>query len=155
MEIREGCPILVLDVPPTSQAGCGAACDQNREVHVVVQAGVAHPASVQVDRIVEQRAVAVRSGLQFLEELREERDMERVDLRDLLDLFRISAVVTGGMVWLWNADFRIGAVAELARELEGDDPRDIGLKRQHLQVEHESRVILELSRDAHRTVDVG
>ena len=81
--------------------------------------------------------------------------MKRVDLRDLLDLVRITTVVAGGMVWLWNPDFRIGTVAELARELEGDDPRDIGLKRQHLEVEHEPRVIGELSRDAYRAVDVG
>ena len=81
--------------------------------------------------------------------------MESVDLRDLLDLFRITTVVAGGVVGLWDADFRIGAVAEFTRELEGDDPRDIGLKRHHLQVEHEPRVIGELSRDAHRTVDVG
>ena len=64
-------------------------------------------------------------------------------------------MVTGGMVWVGHADFRIGAIAELARELEGDDPRDIRLKRQSLQVEHQLGVVAERLRHPHRAVQIG
>ena len=40
-----------------------------------------------------------------------------------------------------HADFRIGSVAGFASELERNDARDIALQRQHLQVEHQSRVV--------------
>ena len=129
VQIRQRCPILIPDVLPASQAGRRATRDQNREVHVVVQTRVTHPAPVQVDRIVEQRALTIRSGPQLLDKLREQRNVERVDLGNFLDLYGVIAMVTRRMVRIWNADFRIRAVAELARELEADDPRDIGLKR--------------------------
>ena len=54
----------------------------------------------------------------LLEELREQRHVERVDLGNLRELFRIVAVMTRGMVRVGDADFRIRAIAQLARELE-------------------------------------
>ena len=53
----------------------------------------------------------------------------------------IVAVVRERMVRIGHADLGVGAVAGLARELEGDDPRDVALQRQHLQVEHQPRVV--------------
>ena len=155
VEIRQGRPVLVFDVPPTLQAGRGAAGDQNREVHVVVQTRVAHPASVQEHGVVEQRALAVRRGLQLPEEIGEQRHMERADLGDLLDLHRIVAVMAGRMVRLRDANLGISTVAELARKLEGADPCDIGLERQQLQVEHERGVIGEPRRYANRTIEIA
>ena len=61
--------LLVPDVPAALQAGCGAACDQDRKVFVIVKAGIAHAAAVQVDRVIEERAVAIGSRLHPLEEL--------------------------------------------------------------------------------------
>ena len=155
MEVGQRRAALVLDVPATPHAGRRAARDQNGKVLMVVHAGVAHPASVQVDRVIEQRAVAVGRGFQLLEKLREQRHVERVDLGNLRELFRIVAVMTGGMVRVRDADFRIRAVAELARQLERDDPCDVRLERQDLQVEHELRVIGERRRDAHRPIQIG
>ena len=59
------------------------------------------------------------------------------------------------MVRVRHADFRIGAIAQLARELERDDPRDVRLERQNLQIEHELRVIGECGGDADRPIEVG
>ena len=48
----------------------------------------------------------------------------------------------------------IGAVAQLAGELEGDDARDIGLIGQHLKIEHQPRVVGERCRDADRPIQI-
>ena len=81
-----------------------------------------------VDRVIEERAVAIGSGLHSLQELRKQRNMVRIDLCYLRHLVRIVAVMTGRMVRVADADLRIGAIALLARELEGDDARDVRLK---------------------------
>src|SRR5882672_1956986 len=81
--------------------------------------------------------------------------MVRIDLCDLRHLYRIVAVMTGGMVRVRDADLRIRAIALLARELECDDSRDIRLKGQNLQVEHELRVVGEHRGDPYRPIEVG
>ena len=63
--------------------------------------------------------------------------------------------VCDGMVRLRPADFRIRAIAQLARQLKRDDPCDVGLERQDLQVEHERRVIGERRRNALRSIQIG
>src|SRR5262245_36970720 len=98
MEVGQRSSLFVLNVPPTSHATRSTTRDENRKVLVVVQARVAHPASVQIHGVVEQRSVAVRCGLQFLEELREEQHVKRIDLRNLRELVWTVAVMTRGMV---------------------------------------------------------
>src|SRR6266404_2374403 len=81
--------------------------------------------------------------------------MERIDLRYLRHLFWIVAVMTGWMVRIRDADLGIRTVALLARKLECDDARDIRLKGQNLQIEHELRVVGERRRDPYRPIEVG
>src|SRR5438128_10318167 len=81
--------------------------------------------------------------------------MERIDLRYLRYLFWIVAVMTGWMVRIRDADLRIRTIGLLARELECDDARDIRLKGQNLQVEHELRVVGERRGDPYRPIEVG
>ena len=81
--------------------------------------------------------------------------MEGVDLRDFRNLLRIVAVVAGGVMGFRNADFGIRAIALLPRQLEGDHPGDIRLKREDLQIEHELRVIGKRGRHAHWPVCIG
>ena len=81
--------------------------------------------------------------------------MELVDLRHLRDLLGIAAVVRQRVVRIGDADLRIGAIAGLARELERDDARDVALQREHLQVEHQLRVIGIRGRHADRTIEIG
>src|SRR5258706_9227234 len=108
VEVGQRRSLLILDMPAALKAGCGAACNQNRKVFVIVKAGITHAAAVQVDRVIEQRAVAIGGGLHSLEEIREQRNVERADLRYLRHLFRIVAVMTNGMVRVRDADLRIG-----------------------------------------------
>src|SRR5690349_13171295 len=98
MEIGERRALFVLDVPPAPHAARRSTSDQNRQVLMVVQTRIAHSTSVQIDGVVEQRSVAVRSGFQFLEELGEEQHMERIDLRNLRELVRTVAVMTRRVV---------------------------------------------------------
>src|SRR5262244_729606 len=81
--------------------------------------------------------------------------MVLVDLCDLRYLYRIVAVMTDGVVRVRDADIRIGTIALLASELERDDARDVGLKGQNLEVEHELRVVGERRGDAYRPLEVG
>src|SRR5437773_11139965 len=118
VEIRQCCWILIPDVPAPPHAARGATRDQNRKVLMVVNTGIAQPASIQVNGVIEQRAVAIGSGLQFLEKISEQRHVERIDLGNLQELFRIVAMMARGMVRVWDADFRIRTVIELARQLE-------------------------------------
>ena len=139
-------PFRPVAAPPATRIG---------KILVIVQAGVAHPASVQADRVIEQRTVAVGSGLHLLEEVREQRYMERVDLGDLRDLLGIVTMMAGRMVRIRHSDLGIRAVAQLARELERDDPGDVRLECQNLQIEHELRVIGECRGNTDRTVHIG
>ena len=59
------------------------------------------------------------------------------------------------MMRLGHADLRIGARAHFARHLERDDSRDVGLHREHLQVEHQLDVLLPRCRSRQRTIEVG
>src|SRR5437867_11401308 len=155
VEVCQRAALLVPDVTATLHAGPSATRDQNWKVLMVVNTGVAQPASVQVHRVIEQRAVAVGSGFQFLEKICEQRYVERIDLGNFRELFRIVAMMTRGMVRVRDADFRIRTVIELAGQLEGDDPRDVGLKRQHLQIEQELRVVGERRRYTNRSLQIG
>src|SRR5258707_11365185 len=81
--------------------------------------------------------------------------MVRIDLCYLRYLYWIVAVMTGWMVRVRDADLRIRTIALLARKLECDDARDIRLKGQNLQVEHELRVVGERRGNTDRPIEIG
>src|SRR5438045_4512738 len=81
--------------------------------------------------------------------------MIRIDLRDLRYLYRIVAVMTGRMVRFPDADLRIRTIALLACELKGDDPGNIRLKRQNLQLEHELRMAREFRWKTYQPIKIG
>src|SRR5438876_8570515 len=81
--------------------------------------------------------------------------MVLIDLCDLRYFYRIVAVMTGWMMRVRDADLRIGTIALLARELECDDARDIRLKGENLQVEHELRVVGERRGNTYRPLEIG
>ena len=93
VEIGERGRFGELDVTPASHSAGRATGDQDRQVRMVMDVGIADAAAVEIERMVEQGAVPFRRGLQFPEELGEQRHMELIDLRHARDLFRIVAVM--------------------------------------------------------------
>src|SRR5262245_30012443 len=81
--------------------------------------------------------------------------MVGTDLGYLGHLYRIVAVVTDWMMRVRDANLRIGTIALLARELERDNPGDIGLKGKNLEVEHELRVVGERRGNTDRPIEIG
>src|SRR3954451_10568892 len=81
--------------------------------------------------------------------------MVRINFCDLRYLYRIVAVMTGGMVRVPDTDLGIRTIALLARELKGDDARDIRLKGQNLQVEHQFRMVGEFRGNTYRPIEIG
>jgi hypothetical protein len=59
------------------------------------------------------------------------------------------------MMRIRHADLGVGPVARLARQLERDDPGHVTLQRQHLQIEHQLRVVGVRSRHAGGTIEIG
>ena len=80
--------------------------------------------------------------------------MKRIDLGHFRQLLRIAAVVRERMMRFGDADLGIGSRAGFARQLERDHAGDVALQRQHLQVEHQPRVVGVGSRHAHRTIEI-
>ena len=72
----------------------------------------------------------------------------QVQLGQLLHLHRAVLVVRQTVVGVGNAQLGIGPRADLARHHERDDPGHVGLQREHLQVEHQPRMLGERIRDA-------
>ena len=93
MKVGQRRGFVETDVPSALHAAGSAPGHDDREVRVVVHVRVAHAAAVEVQRVVEERSVAVLRRGELAEELGEEGDVELVDLRKLGDLGRVVAVV--------------------------------------------------------------
>src|SRR5216684_1096750 len=104
--------------------------------------------------MIEQRTVAILSGLKLIEEIGEQRHVKRIDLRHFRELLGIAAVVRQRMMRLGNADLGISSRAGFASELKRDDPGDVSLQSQHLQVEHQARVVRISGRYAEGAVQI-
>ena len=59
------------------------------------------------------------------------------------------------MVRVWHVDLRVGPWALLFTDHKGDDPGQIGLERQNLQVHHQLQVVFEHRRRTFGLLDVG
>ena len=107
----------------------------------------------QVNGVVEERPVALARGLQFVEKHAKSETWNWL-------ILAIFASFSGSLPW-WLVGWCgsgtpiSGYVRLFARELERHHLRDVGLKRQHLQVEHQLRMVSERCRDAHRPIKVG
>ena len=121
---------------------------------MVVQIRVPHAGTIKVQRVVQQCAVAFGCLAETFEEVREQRNVEPIDLRDLGNFLRIVAVVRQRVVRLGNADFRVGTVAGFTSKLKRDDSSDITLQRENLQVEHQLRVFGIRSGDTNGTIEI-
>ena len=109
--------------------------------------------AIQDRHVVQQRTVAVGRRAELRQVLREELRMIAVDLRHVRDQLGHVAVMRQRMVRLGHANLRVRAGALLLADHERDDARQVGLKRQELQVEHQRQVIFEDRWHALRLLD--
>ena len=123
--LASGVGFSIADVPAAPHLAGRTAGDEDRQVRVIMKVGIAHPAAVEVERVVQERAVPLGCGLQLREELGEQRHMELVDLGHPGDLCGVVAVVRERVVRVGDADLGIGPRAGFAGELEGDHPGDV------------------------------
>src|SRR5450432_3444135 len=133
----------------------GSTGDKDRKVDVVMLVAVAHSAAVKVERVVEQRAVAFRNGLELLQEVREERDVKFVDPGYLREHFGVAVVVRERMVRFGDSYLGIGPVAGFTGQLERNHARHVALQRQGLEIELEPGVIGICGRNADGPVEIG
>src|SRR5580658_8147409 len=94
-------------------AGCEApiraAHQQNGQLLMRVTVTVGDAAAVKHHRMVEQRSVSVRRGLQPSDKLREQFYVEGIDLRQFFERLRHVAVMREGMVRFRNSNFIVRA----------------------------------------------
>jgi hypothetical protein len=122
----------------------GAPTHNNRgERAVSMPIAVADAAAKQEDRMIEQRAVAVRCGSKFLEVIREQRHVIGLDLGALLHLLRLVLVMSQRMMGFGNANLRIRPSILLSAIHEGSHPCQIGLESQQLEIVEKSDVRFE------------
>src|SRR5215831_3154714 len=100
---------------------CGTTDGNDREIGMDVLVAIAHSAAIKEQRMIQNAAVTIRSGLQLLQEFREKRQMVRIDLGFFRDLLRYAIVVRNRMVSIRHTDLWITQRAELAGDHEGDD----------------------------------
>src|SRR5262245_54608023 len=67
VEVGQRRSLFIPYVPPALQTGSRSARDKDGKVIVIVKAGIAHAAAVQINRVVQQRTVTIWCGFQFLE----------------------------------------------------------------------------------------
>ena len=130
----------------------GAAGEHDRQRAEVVLVAVAQRAAVQHERVIEQRAVAVRRLLQLVDEVGELRHVVRVQLREAIHVAAIVRVVRQVVERIADGRLREDGRAQLAREHQRRHARDVRLQRDHLQVHQQLEVLLERRRHAGRHV---
>src|SRR6185503_8395650 len=123
------------DVSAAFHRSSGATDEQRRQQVRRMDVSIAHAAAVQDQGLIEQRAVTVRSGAKSLDEFRKQRQMVGVDLGVRLDRLRPVTVMGDRVVRLGDTDIRIGALAQLASEHEGEHTSQVGLIRDRQQIE--------------------
>ncbi len=96
---------------------------------MIVQIAVAHVASIQQQRVIQQRAVAIRNRRQLVQIIRKHRDVIILNARQRLNLLRVVLMMRGGVVRIGRVHLRVGSLAEFARHHEGGYARDVGLER--------------------------
>src|SRR5262249_54312846 len=141
-------PLGILDVTSALDPVDAAGDQQERQVGIEVQIGVAQRSAVHDHRVIEQRTVAVRRGAQLVEVISQHLRMEDVDLDGLLDLLRVALVMRAGMMGIAKSDLRIGAAAHLMAHHERDDARHVGLPGQNHEIGHQLEVLGEHFRRA-------
>src|SRR5260370_26533101 len=136
MQVRHRCVIWINEASPGFQTAVTMAYQQNRKVRMGMAITVGKPAAVNEQRVVEQGAVAILSGLEPPDEVGKQLDMECVDLCELLHPLRIVAMMRERMMRIGNADLAISPDTALAADHHCRHAGQVRLKCQHLEIIH-------------------
>src|SRR5690348_263763 len=94
-------------MPAPLDGSCAASNKDGGKRAVRMPIAVADTTAEQQDRVIEQRAVAVRSGSEFFEVSRKQRHMIGLDLCALIHLFRLVLMMRQRMMRFRNANLWI------------------------------------------------
>src|SRR5262249_31826455 len=103
-------------------------------------------AAIDDQRMIEQTSVAIRRGLEPLQEVSKQLGVKTVDLGDLLNPVRIATMMRERMMRIRNTDLRIYPHAAFSPQHQSRDASQVRLKGHDLQIEHQLRIIGESNR---------
>ena len=115
---------------------------------MVVLIAVAHRAAVQQDGMIEQVTVAIRRGLQLIEQIGEDADVVAIQNGKAVHVFTLVRMVRQRVERIANGAVGISGTAEFLRHEQGSYTRDIRLPGEHLQVEQQLDVGFKIRRNA-------
>jgi len=118
-----------------------AACQENRQIMVVVPVAVIDRSTIDDQRVIEQVPITIGSLAHLLQEVTELLAVIAIDLRNFLDVFLFVFVMGKLMVTVFDLDHRERAVASLVGQHETGDTGRVGSKGQDHQVVHEPNVL--------------
>src|SRR5204863_4838600 len=91
---------------------------------------VGYPTSVNEHRVVQQSTVTLGCRFEPLQEIRKQFRVQCVDANDLLNPFRVVAVMRQWMMRIADTNLGIDSIAALSSNHERDHASQIRLKRQ-------------------------
>src|SRR5262245_45280262 len=106
-----------------------------RRIVMLMLIRIAHVRAVENQRVVEQSSVAVRRGLQLVEEVRQHLNVITVDLRVVGNSPGVLGMMRASMKTGVRAACRIVAICQIARAKKRGDASHIRLERQSGKVE--------------------
>ena len=93
VEVRERRGLRIFEMAIAFQSRGRAAGDNNGKIRVIVNVRIPDAAAVEEQRMIQQSAIAFARRFQLPKELREQRNVERIDFRHARDLLQIVAMV--------------------------------------------------------------
>src|ERR1041385_1358278 len=118
MQIHQGRTLRMPDMTATFDLPRTPSCQYNRQVRRQMKIRVAQPSAVHDHRVIQQRAFAIRSRLQPLEQKREHFGIEGVHFESLCNLFQVTGMVRQWMVRIGYTNIWIALVGLLVSRSE-------------------------------------
>ena len=127
-QVVQWCVLGVLKDTTGTQLPSTAACQENRQIMVVVPVAVIDRATIDDQRVIEQVPITIGSLAHLLQEVTELLAVVAIDLRNFLDVFLFVFVMGKLMVTVLDLDHRERTIAPLIGQHETCNPRGICLE---------------------------
>ena len=147
-QVRHRRELLLPKVAVALKRAAGAPGQHDRQRIMVVRVAVAHAAAVEDQRVIQQRAVAVRQLCELVEEVREQARVIAVQHREARLVVLVVGMMREDVEGIADAALRIHGIAQFLRQHEGADAGDLRLPGQRQQVVHQLDVLFHVFRNA-------